>query len=117
MEYTKLERPIYWIGYIKGKFTKRKFVEYQTKHTSHYRAEDGTERFISNYAKMKFGKLNVVGGYAMYAYEDFSKNVELDFLHQIVKYQNERLKEKEKEIKRIVEERDCVIELIKQMEK
>ena len=65
----------------------------------------------------KIGKLHIVGGYSMYAYEDFTKDEELEFLKKIVKYQNERIKVKEKEIGDIIKERDIVIDLIKEKER
>lgn len=53
----------------------------------------------------------------MYAYEDFTKDEELEFLKKIVKYQNERIKVKQKEIGCIIKERDIVIDLIKEKER
>ena len=53
----------------------------------------------------------------MYAYEDFTKDEELEFLNKIVKYQNERIKVKKKEIGCIIKERDIVIDLIKEKER
>ena len=51
------------------------------------------------------------------AYEDFTKDEEIEFLNKIVKYQNERIKVKQKEIGCIIEERDLVIDLIKEKER
>lgn len=117
MEYNKLQKPLYWMGFVKGRFTKRKFIEYQVRYPSYLRAEDGTVRQMTKNMEEKIGKLQVVGGYSMYAYENFTKNEELEFFHKIVKYQNERIKVKIKEIGDIIEERDKVIELIKEREK
>lgn len=117
MEYNKLPKPLYWMEFVKGKFTKRKFIEYQVRYPSYYRAEDGTVRRITRNMEEKIGKLQVVGGYSMYAYEDFTKDEELEFFHKIVKYQNERIKVKQKEIGDIIEERDLVIDLIKEKER
>ena len=117
MEYKNLEHPIFWMGFVKGRFTKRKFIEYQVRYPSYYRAEDGTVRQMTRNMEEKIGKLQVVGGYSMYAYENFTKDEELEFFHKIVKYQNERIKVKIKEIGDIIEERDLVIDLIKEREK
>ena len=117
LEYKKLQKPLYWMGFVKGKFTKRKFIEYQVRYPSYYRADDGTVRQVTRYMEEKIGKLQIVGGYSMYAYEDFTKDEELEFLKEIVKYQNERIKVKEKEIGGIIEERDKVIDLIKEKER
>ena len=117
MEYKKLQKPLYWMGFVKGKFTKRKFIEYQVRYPSYYRSEDGTVRQITKNMEEKIGKLHIVGGYSMYAYEDFTKDEELEFFKKIVKYQNERIKVKEKEIGDIIKERDIVIDLIKEKER
>ena len=117
MEYKKLPQPLYWMGFVKGKFTKRKFVEYQVRYPSYYRSEDGTVRQVTKNMKEKIGKLQVVGGYSMYAYEDFAKNEELEFFNKIVKHQNERIKVKQQEIGEIIKERDLVIDLIKEKER
>lgn len=117
MEYNKLPKPLYWMGFVKGKFTKRKFVEYQVRYPSYYRADDGTVRQVTRYMEEKIGKLHIVGGYSMYAYEDFTKDEELEFFKKIVNYQNERIKVKEKEIGYIIKERDIVIDLIKEKER
>ena len=53
----------------------------------------------------------------MYAYEDFTKDEELEFLNKIVKYQNDSIKVKKKEIGCIIKERDIVIDLIKEKER
>ena len=105
------------MGFVKGKFTKHKFIEYQIRYPSFYRADDGTVIQVTRYMEKKIGKLHIVGGYSMYAYEDFTKDEELEFLKKIVKYQNERIKVKEKEIGGIIEERDLVIDLIKEKER
>lgn len=117
MEYKKLPKPLYWMGFVKGKFTKRKFIEYQVRYPSYYRADDGTVRQVTRYMEEKIGKLQVVGGYSMYAYEDFTNDEELEFFKKIVKYQNERIKVKQKEIGDIIKERDIVIDLIKEKER
>ena len=39
---------------------------------------------MRSYIEEKIGKLQVVGGYSMYAYEDFTKDEELEFFHKIV---------------------------------
>lgn len=117
MKYNKLPKPLYWMIFEKGKFTKRKFIEYQVRKPSFLRAEDGTVIQATRYMEERIGKLQVVGRYSMYAYEDFTKDEELEFLNKIVKYQNERIKVKQKEIGDIIEERDLVIDLIKEKER
>ena len=117
MEYNKLPKPLYWMSFEKGKFTKRKFIEYQVRNPSFLRAEDGTVRQVTRYMEEKIGKLHIVGRYSMYAYEDFTKDEEVEFFKKIVKYQNERIKVKEKEIGDIIKERDIVIDLIKEKER
>ena len=72
---------------------------------------------LTRYMEEKIGKLHIVGGYSMYAYEDFTKDEELDFFKKIVNYQNERIKVKQKEIGDIIKERDLVIDLIKEKER
>lgn len=117
MEYKKLQKPLYWMGFVKGKFTKRKFIEYQVRYPSFLRTEDGTVRQVTRYMEENIGKLQVVGRYSMYAYEDFTKDEEVEFFKKIVKYKNERIKVKEKEIGDIIKERDIVIDLIKEKER
>lgn len=117
MEYKKLSKPLYWMGFVKGRFTKHKFVECQVRYPSYCRAEDGTIRQITRNIEDKIGKLQVVGGYSIYAYEDFTKDEELEFFNKIVKYQNDRIKVKQKEIGDIIKERDLVIDLIKEKER
>lgn len=76
-----------------------------------------SDRQITRNIKKKIGKLQVVGEYSMYAYENFTKDEELEFFNKIVKYQNERIKVKQKEIGNIIEERDIIIDLIKEKER
>ena len=70
--------------------------KYQVRYPSYLRADDGTVRQVTRYMEEHIGKLQVVGRYSMYAYEDFTKDEELEFLNKIVKYQNERIKVKKK---------------------
>lgn len=56
MEYNKLPKPLYWMSFEKGKFTKRKFIEYQVRNPSFLRAEDGTVRQVTRYMEEKIGK-------------------------------------------------------------
>lgn len=115
MEYKKLEVPIYWMGYVKGKFTKRKFVKCQSKYPSWCMADDNrTIRRITN--RSNFNKVQIVGGYSMYSYTEFTKEQEIEFFKAIVKRENERIKEHQIEIGEIIEERNLVIELIKERE-
>ena len=117
MEYNKLPKPLYWMGFVKGRFTKRKFVEYQVRYPSYLRTEDGTVRQITKNMEEKIGKLQVVGGYSMYSYTKFTKEQEIEFFKAIVKRENERIKEHQIEIGDIIEERDIVIDLIKEKER
>lgn len=118
MEYKKLEVPIYWMGYVRGKFTKRKFVECQAKYPSWCRADDNrTIRRITNRSKDHFNELQIVGGYSIYSYKEFTKEQEVEFFKEIIKHQNESIKKHQTEIGEIIEERDKVIELIKERER
>ena len=56
MEYNKLPKPLYWMEFVKGKFTKRKFIEYQVRDPSYLRAEDGTVRQVTRYMEEKIEK-------------------------------------------------------------
>ena len=56
MEYNKLPKPLYWMGFVKGKFTKRKFIEYQVRYPSYDRSEDGTVRQVTRYMEEKIEK-------------------------------------------------------------
>ena len=117
MEYIKLEQPIYWMGFVKGKFTKKKFVEYQAKYHSWCRADDGrTVRRITNNITKHFDEVQIVGGFSIYSYTEFTKEQEITFFKAIVKRENERIKEYQKEIGEVIEERNLVIELIKERE-
>lgn len=117
MEYKNLEHPIFWMGYVKGKFIKRKFVKYQSKYPSWCMADDNrTIRRITNRSKEHFNKVLIVGGFFIYSYTEFTEEQEIEFFKAIVKRENERIKEHQKEIGEIIEERDKVIELIKERE-
>ena len=56
MEYNKLPKPLYWMEFVKGKFTKRKFIEYQVIDPSYLRADDGTVRQVTRYMEEKIEK-------------------------------------------------------------
>lgn len=117
MEYKNLEHPIFWMGYVKGKFIKRKLVKCQSKYPSWCMADDNrTIRRITNRSKEHFNEVQIVGGYSMYSYTEFTKEQEIEFFKAIVKRENERIKEHQMEIGEIIEERDKVIELIKERE-
>lgn len=117
MEYKKLEVPIYWMGYVKGKFTKRKFVKCQVKYPSWVVSDDGySVRRITSKIKKNFDKLQIVGGYSIYSYTEFTKEQEVEFFKEIIKRDNERIKRYQKEIGEVIEERNLVIELIKERE-
>ena len=117
MEYKKLEHPIFWMGFVKGKFTKRKYVKYQAKYPSWVVSDDGySARRITSKIKKNFDKLQIVGGFSIYSYKEFTKEQEIAFFKAIVKRENERIKEHQKEIGDIIEERNLVIELIKERE-
>ena len=61
MEYNKLPKPLYWMCFVKGKFTKRKFIEYQVIDPSYLRADDGTVRQVTRYMEEKIEKLILLG--------------------------------------------------------
>ena len=78
MEYIKLQHPIFWMGFVKGKFTKKKFVEYQAKYRSWCRADDGrTVRRITNNITKHFDEVQIVGGFSIYSYKEFTKEQEM----------------------------------------
>ena len=78
MEYKKLQKPLYWMGFVKGKFTKRKFIEYQVRYQSYYRADDGTVRQVTRYMEENIGKLHYYKGFEKLKKEfiDFEKDKE-----------------------------------------
>lgn len=116
MEYEKLEKPIYWIGWQKGVFTRRKFVERQVSFPRYLRSEDGEVRYFSPKCEFEIGKIRCVGGYSMYSYSDFPDYIELEFLRMIVKRFNEKIKQEQKKIGDIIKERDVIIDMIKERE-
>lgn len=117
MEYEKLERPIYWMGWQKGKFTKRKFVERQVAFPRHLRAEDGEIRFFSKTCEQNVGKIQYVGGYSKYSYIGFTDADEIEFLKMIVKRNEDRIRQEQKKIDLINRETNKIIDTIKEREK
>ena len=110
MEYKNLDHPIFWMGFVKGKFTKKKFIERQAKYLSWCRADDGrTVRRITYNIVRHFDELQIVGGYSIYSYMEFTKEQEIEFFKAIIKRENERIKEYQKEIGKIIEERNFFI--------
>lgn len=116
MEYKKLEKPIYWMGFLKGKFTKRKFVEYQVPFPRYLRDEEGNVRFFSKNMENGMNEIDWCG-YSQYSYKEFTKDDEIKFLRAIVKHNNERIKEFDKKIGTIIEESNTLIDIIKEKEK
>ena len=116
MEYKKLENPIYWMGFTKGKFTKRKFVEYQVPFPRYLRDEEGNVRFFSKNMESGMNEIDLCG-YSQYSYKEFTKDDEIKFLKAIVKHNNERIKEFDKKIGSIIEESNTLIDIIKEKEK
>ena len=116
MEYNKLPKPLYWMGFLKGKFTKRKFVEYQVPFPRYLRDEEGNVRFFSKNMENGMNEIDW-RGYSQYSYKEFSKDDEIKFLKAIVKHNNERIKEFDKKIGSIIEESNTLIDIIKEKEK
>ena len=117
MEYEKLEKPIYWMGWQKGKFTKRKFVERQIPFPRYLRAEDGEVRFFSKVCEKRMGEVQYVGGYSKYSYVGFTELDEIEFLKAIIERNEARIRQEQKKIDLIHRETDKIIEVIKEKEK
>ena len=117
MQYEKLEKPIYWIGWQRGKFVKRKFVERQVPFPRHLRAEDGEIRFFSKVCEKNMGKIQYVGGYSKYSYVAFTDVDEIEFLKMIIKRNEARIHQEQKKIDLIHRETDKIIDVIKEKEK
>ena len=117
MEYKKLDKPIYWIGWQKGKFVKRKFVERQVPFPRYLRDTDGNVRFFSKVCEKNIGKIQYVGGYSKYSYTSFTDTEEIEFLKMIVKNNNARIGQLDKKIGLIEKETDKIIDIIKEKEK
>lgn len=115
--YEKLEKPIYWIGFWRGVFTKRKFVERQVSFPRYLRAEDGEVRFFSKVCEKNIGKIQYVGGYSKYSYTDFTEVDEIEFLKMIVKRNEERINQEQKKISMIERETEKMVDLIKEKER
>lgn len=116
MEYNKLEKPIYWMGFLKGKFVKRKFIECQAAFPRYLRDEEGNVRFFSKNMEKGMNEIDW-NGYSQYSYKEFTKDDEIKFLRAIVKRNNERIKEFDKKIGSIIEESNTLIDIIKEKEK
>lgn len=116
MEYQKLEKPIYWMGFVKGKFAKRKFIECQAAFPRYLRDTEGNIRYFSKEMESKMGEIRFVGGYSEYSYTDFTKQDEIQFLREMVKHNNERIGELDKKIGSIMEESNALINIIKEKE-
>ena len=117
MEYQKLEKPIYWIGWQRGKFVKRKFVERQVSFPRYLRAEDGEVRFFSKVCEKNIGKIQYVGGYSKYSYTSFTDVEEVEFLKMIVKRNEERIHQEQKKIDMIERETNKIVDIIKEKER
>lgn len=116
MEYKKLEKPIYWMGWQKGKFVKRKFIEYQAAFPRYLRDEEGNLRFFSKNMENGMNEIDW-NGYSQYSYKEFTKDDEIKFLKAIVKHNNERIEELDRKIGLIGKETDKIIDIIKEKEK
>lgn len=117
MEYKKLEKPIYWIGWQRGKFVKRKFIEYQVPFPRYLRDEEGNVRFFSKNMERGMNEIRCVGGYSKYSYTSFTDAEEIEFLRMIVKSNNARIGQLDKKIGLIGKETDKIIDIIKEKEK
>lgn len=117
MEYKKLEKPIYWMGFVKGKFLKRKFIECQVAFPRYLRDEEGNVRFFSKSMENEINKIHCVGSYSKYSYTSFTDAEEIEFLRMIVKSNNERIGQLDKKIGLIEKETDKIIDIIKEKEK
>ena len=117
MEYEKLEKPIYWIGWQRGKFVKRKFIEYQVPFPRYLRTDEGEVRFFSKAMESKMNKICCVGSFSKYSYQQFTKQDEIEFLKAIVKYNNKRIGQIQKKIDMINRETNKIVDIIKEKEK
>lgn len=117
MEYNKLDKPIYWMGFNKGKFIKRKFIEYQAAFPRYLRTDDGEVRFFSKAMESKMDKICCVGSFSKYSYQQFTKQDEIEFLKAIVKYNNKRVGQIQRKIDGVNRETSEIIEIIKEKEK
>ena len=117
MEYKKLDKPIYWMGFTKGQFTKRKFIEQQAAFPRFLRADDGEVRFFSKVCEKNMGKIQYVGGYSKYSYVGFTEADEIEFLKMIVKRNEERIHQGQKKIDLIERETNKIVDIIKEKEK
>lgn len=116
MEYKKLENPIYWIGFVKGKFVKRKFIECQAAFPRYLRDEEGNLRFFSKNMENGMNEIDW-NGYSQYSYKEFTKDDEIKFLKAIVKHNNARIGQLVKKIGTIIKESNTLIDIIKEKEK
>lgn len=117
MEYQKLDKPIYWIGYNKGQFIKRKFVERQTRFPRYLRDTEGNIRYFSKEMESKMGEIRFVGGYSEYSYTNFTKNDEIQFLREMVKHNNKRAGQIQRKLDSVNKETNKFIDMIKELEK
>lgn len=117
MEYKKLEKPVYWMGWQKGKFVKRKFIEYQAAFPRYLRDEEGNVRFFSKNMENGMNEIRCVGGYSKYSYTSFTDAEEIEFLRMIVESNNARIGQLDKKIGLIGKETDKIIDIIKEKEK
>lgn len=116
MEYKKLEKTIYWMGFVKGKFLKRKFIECQAAFPRYLRDEEGNVRFFSRNMENVMNEVDC-NGYSQYSCKEFTKDDEIKFLKAIVKHNNERIGQLDKKIGMIIKESDTLIDIIKEKEK
>lgn len=105
------------MGFVKGKFLKRKFIECQAAFPRYLRDEEGNVRFFSKSMENEINKIHCVGSYSKYSYTSFTDAEEIEFLRMIVKSNNERIGQLDKKIGTIIEESNTLIDIIKEKEK
>lgn len=116
MEYQKLEKPIYWIGWQRGKFVKRKFIEYQVPFPRYLRDTEGNVRYFSKEREKTMNEIHCVGSYSKYSYDGFTDMDEIEFLKDVVKRNEGRIHREQKKIDLIERETNKIIEIIKEKE-
>lgn len=116
MEYKKLDKPIYWMGWQKGRFTKRKFVEYQAAFPRYLRDTEGNVRYFSKEREKTMNEIHCVGSYSKYSYDGFTDMDEIEFLKDVVKRNEGRIHREQKKIDMIERETNKIIDIIRQKE-
>lgn len=86
MNYLKLKRPIYWVGYVDGEFKQYTFTKYQEKYPSYIATEK--QDIIRRVEERKFDIINTVGCYSCYSYNEFDMD---KFKNYVIKMEKERV--------------------------